>query len=126
MLPCDVLVGRLRGLEHCFAALRFIESVDECERLGRFVSQNRRAPILAERCRDGLGAREERRRHDLVAEHEVIDDRVMTIELKTPRLRRAGSAHDRDVVLPFAVLVEIVVRQLGEGVIQTHDVARQL
>ena len=67
-----------------------------------------------------------RRHHDLIAQHEVIDDRVMAVELPAPRLGSRRRPHHRDVVPPFAVLVEVVAGQLGERLVEAHDVARLL
>ena len=73
------------------------------------VLQDDGAFVLA-RLRDHrLGAREERRHHHLVAQHEVVDDGVMAVELPAPRLFGGRLAHDGDVVLPFAQELEVVV-----------------
>ena len=68
---------------------------------------------------------EERRHHHLIAQHEVVDDRVMAVELPSPRLGRRRLAHQRDVVLPLAVLLEVVAVELGQRVVQLHDVLGQ-
>ena len=56
---------------------------------------------------------EERRHHHLIAQHEVVDDGVMAVELPAPRLGRRRLAHHRDVVLPLAVLLEVVAVELA-------------
>ena len=75
---------------------------------------------------DRLRSGEERRHHHLVAEDEVVDDGVVAVELPAPRLGGGGLPHDRDVVLPLAVLVEVVAGQFAEGLVEAHDVAREL
>ena len=72
------------------------------------VLQDRRALVFAGRRDDRLGAGEERRHHHLVAEHEVVDDGVMAVELPSPRLLGGRLAHDRDVIAPFAQEIEVV------------------
>ena len=75
---------------------------------------------------DRLRSGEERRHHHLIAEHEVVDDRVVAVELPAPRLGRRRRAHHRDVIAPLAVAIEVVVVQLAERVVEAHDVARLL
>ena len=50
----------------------------------------------------------------------------MPVDLPTPRLGRRGLAHHRNVIEPLAVFGEVVVVKFTEGVVQLHDVLRQL
>ena len=50
----------------------------------------------------------------------------VAVELPSPRLGRRRRPHDRQVVPPFAQLVEVAVVELGERFIEAHDVARLL
>ena len=50
----------------------------------------------------------------------------MAVELPAPGFRRGRRAHHGQVVLPLAVLLEVVVVQLAERLVQPHDVARLL
>ena len=49
-----------------------------------------------------------RRHHHLIADYEVVDDRVMPIELPSPRLRRRRFPHDADEVQPLAQELMVV------------------
>src|SRR5262249_7928064 len=82
--------------------------------------------VLSRRSDDRLRTGKERRHYHLVAEYEVVDDRMVAVELPTPRFCCRRRAHDSDVILPLAVFVEIVVGQLGQRVVEAHDVARLL
>ena len=103
--------------------LRRGQGVDERQPLVLLVLQHRRALVLARRGDDRLGAGEERRHHHLIAEDEVVDDRVVAVELPAPGFSRRRRAHHGDEVLPFAQLVEVVVVQLGQRFVEPHDVA---
>ena len=56
----------------------------------------------------------QRRHDDLIAEHKVVDDGVVAIELPAPRLGQGRLAHHGEVVEPLAIA-------LAEGAEQTHD-----
>ena len=47
----------------------------------------------------------------------------MAVNLPAPRLAGGGRTHHRDVVQPFAVLLKVVIVQLAQMVIESHDVA---
>ena len=87
--------------------------------------QDRRAGVLARGRDHRLGAEETRRHHDLVAEHEVVDDQVMAVDLPAPRLGGRWRPHHGDVIEPLAIRLEIVVVQFAQRVIELHDVAAQ-
>ena len=74
---------------------------------------------------DRLGADEERRHDDLVAEHEVVDDQVVAVDLPAPGLVGGGLAHHGDPVEPLVVLGEVAAVQLAQGAVEVHDVAAQ-
>jgi hypothetical protein len=59
-----------------------------------------------------------------VAEHKVVDDPVMAVELPTPRLGGGGLSHDRDEIQPLAEKL-MVAGELGKSFVEAHDVARQ-
>jgi hypothetical protein len=50
----------------------------------------------------------------------------MAVELPSPRLGRRWRAHHGEVIQPLAVLIEVIVVELAEGVIEAHDVAGEL
>src|SRR5262245_58360785 len=47
----------------------------------------------------------------------------MAVELPSPWLGRGWLPHDGDVVLPLAVLIEVVAGQLGERLVEPDHVA---
>ena len=51
--------------------------------------------------RTGSEPTKQRRHHNLIAKHEVVDDRVMAVELPAPGFSGGRLAHDGDVVEPF-------------------------
>src|SRR5690606_3433767 len=71
------------------------------------------------------GPHERRRHHDLIAEHEIVDHEMMAVDLPPPRLARRRLAENGEPIKMLAVLVE-VLDELGEMVIEAHDVARHL
>ena len=75
---------------------------------------------------DGFGTDEERSHNNLVAENEIIDNQVMSVDLPSPRFRGTGFAHDGDPIEQLVILVEIVVVEFAEGTVEVHNVLRQL
>ena len=65
-------------------------------------------------------------RYHLVAENKIIEDQVVSVDLESPGILGRGLAHHRDVVTEFAILLHVVVIQLAQRVIESHDIARQL
>jgi hypothetical protein len=119
-----VVAAAFSGIENRRGALPGVERLHEGERellLGR---EQRRARIFARLGRDRLRSHERRRHHDLVAEHEIIDDRMMAVDLPPPRLGRRRRPHDREPIEMLAVLVE-ARDELGEMMVEPHDVARR-
>ena len=55
---------------------------------------------LAKKGGDRLGPDEHGRHHDLIAEHEVVDDHVVPVELPSPGLSLRRFTHNGDPVLP--------------------------
>ena len=121
----DVVAG-LREVEDGLLPLRVSERVHEREPAVLLVLKDGCPLVLAGRGDDRFGSGEERRHHDLIAKDEVVDDGVVAVELPSPRFGGRRLAHDGDVVLPLAVLVEVVAGQLAERFVQVHDVARLL
>jgi hypothetical protein len=128
VLECfrEIVVDCLRGPQRRCGTLLLRERLQERQAGVLFILHYDGALVLA-----GVGARrlgaEERRRHDdLIAEHEIVDDEMMAVELPAPRLGRRRRAHHCDPVQPLVVLDEVVVVELAERAIQLHDVAAQL
>ena len=59
-------------------------------------------------CPHRLRTQEMWRHHHLIAQNEVVDDGVVSVQLPTPRLGGGGPAHDGDVVSPFTQELEVI------------------
>ncbi len=121
-----MLLPRLRGLEDRLRPLLVGERAHHREALGLLVLEDGGARVLARRGHARLRPPEGRRHHHLIAQHEVVHVQMVSVELPAPGLGGRRLAHDRDPVLPVAVLDEVVAVELTEGFVEVHDVARQL
>src|SRR5262249_13524372 len=100
-----VVVAGLGDLDDRLLALRVIERIDHRQSLVLLVLQNERSFVFAGMGDDWLGACEGRGHDHLIAQHEIVDDQMVSVELPSPRLLVRGLAHHRDPVEPFAVLL---------------------
>ena len=117
----------LFGLKHRLGLLRVGQAAGKGEPGVLLVLQNDGALVVALVRPDGFGSEEHRRYHDLVTEDEVVDDAVVPVELPAPRLGLRRFAHEGEMVGPATVAVfPVAPGQLGDGVVQLHDVPGRL
>ena len=76
------------NLRIAFLRCAVVQRVDHRQARVLLVLQDGRALVLSGRRDDRLRTGEERRHHHLIAEHEVIDDGVVAVELPAPGLGR--------------------------------------
>ena len=80
-------------------------------------------PLVLAKAREyRLGAHEDRRLYELVAEHEAIDVEVMAVNLPAPRLLRRWRAEDAEPIEPLAVFLRLAGDFEGM-LVEAHDVA---
>ena len=119
------VIAGLGDVDRCPLPLIGCECGHECQALVLFVLQHGRAFVLTAFSDHWFRAHERGRHHHLITQDEVVDDEMMPVELPSPGICGGRRAHHREVVQPLAVLVEVLA-QLGEMVIEPHDVARLL
>src|SRR5262249_40435546 len=85
-------------------------------------SKHARPLVLAEPRQHGLGAHESWRHHQLIAEHETIDNEVMAVDLPAPRIAWRGVSKDAEPIEPLPVFFGLA-GDLESVLVELHDVA---
>ena len=119
------VVAGLGGGEHGLGTLFVSERLHEFETPSLLVLHHRHSLVLARVGDHRLRTHEGWRHHDLVAQHEVVDDQVVAVKLPAPRFVLGRLAHEREVVKPLVQFFE-VGGDLAQRVVQAHDVAASL
>jgi hypothetical protein len=78
-------LGGQLGRQHRAPALLGRERAHQRQPWPLLGLEHSRTGELALGGRDGLGAHEHRRHHDLIAENEAVDDQMMAVDLPAPR-----------------------------------------